>query len=245
MMNGISNGNGNGSGNDKDNPYPVTVRNFHFLGLTQAVILGVLLIDATVAVGKDGFDYLRDYRFICQLCAVVIFVELYFVLNEYHIDLKVRYRTSYLFYDLFFIGLPFIVLIKLFQKSWLRVGTPPASTFPKEAFLIFVYIFLAISIRQLLAFLMVPKKDPDTEEIIIRPKALIIPMAADLVGVFIFYIMLMLTDETDFFGVNVEGMSIIAFGCLLVYFMLSRIVRIDFSKFNEAMATLGELFKPR
>lgn len=235
----------NGTSNGGDNLYPITVRNFHFLGLTQAVILGVLLIDATLAVGKDGFEYLRDYRFICQLCAVLIFVELYFVLNEYHIDLKVRYRTSYLFYDLFFIGLPFIVLIKLFQKSWIRVGTPPASTFPNEAFAIFVYIFVALSIRQLLAFLMVPKRDPDTKEIIIRPKSLIIPMAADLVGVAIFYIMFMLTDETDFFGVNVDGMSKIAFACLLVYFVLSRIVRVDFSKFNEAMTTLGEIFKSR
>ncbi len=234
---------------DNSSSAPLTVRNFQFLGLTQAVILGVLLIDATVAAGNDGFRYLMDYRFLCELTAVLIFVELYFVLNEYHIDLKVPYRTSYLFYDLFFIGLPFIVLIKLFQKSWNPNPGEPATnavhSFPNEAFGIFVYIFIAISIRQLCSFLVIPKLDPETGKDIKRPKSLIIPMAADLVGIALFLIMFKLTENTNFLGLNVELMSMIAFSCLLLYFLVSRIVRVDFSKFYEAIAILTNIFKVR
>lgn len=241
-----------GNSNGYSDSFKLTVRNFHFLGLTQAVILGVLLIDATVAVGNDGFKYLMNYRFICELTAVLIFVELYFVLNEYHIDLKVAYRTSYLFYDLFFIGLPFIVLIKLFQKSWNPSPGEPfnidTQSFPKEAFGIFVYIFVAISTRQLVSFLMVPKIDPDTGKNIKKPKSLIVPMAADLIGIALFVMMYTLKDKdetTPVLGMNVEGMSYVAFSCLLIYFMVSRIVRIDFSRLHESMVILANIFKFR
>jgi len=161
-------------------------------------------------------DFINNYyRFILQLLTLLIFLELYIVLYTYHTKLEVPYRCAFLFFDLFFISLPFIILVQIINESWTR------DELLKMSIGMLAFLFLVIFLRQGFCYM----NTPSDKTVSIDLK---ISMFADLFGIVMCYL-------AYYVFPNIKFWSCFGFGAFTFYFILTRVITLNISvKINQA-----------
>ncbi len=168
-------------------------RSRQLLALAQAVILGVLLIETSASLIR--LISLSNHRFFIQLTALLIFWDLYIMLGQYHGDITLPYKRSFLFYDLFLLGLPFIVLAQLIKKSWEN------ESFLFPGMILCLSIFLLFFFRQLLNFRQIKNAAQDTT-------ALTVSMFANWLGVLITMAGVVAVTDGHVYGVMITHLAL-------------------------------------
>lgn len=189
---------------------------FKFLEYAQVVILTVLLIETSKSIINAGerslnIKYLiKNFRFILQLFALLIFLELYIVLYKYHKEMKVTYKCVFLFMDLFLISLPFIILVQIINESW----TSGKEYLLKTSIGMFGFLFLVILLRQGFCYFSLLSPDKTV------PKDLKISMYVDIFGIVMSAIAYFLPKAIRFW-------SHFGFGSFILYFIITRLITVS------------------
>ena len=189
---------------------------FKFLEYALVVILTVLLMETSKSIiypkktPSTFNDFINNYyRFILQLLTLLIFLELYIVLYTYHTKLGVPYRCAFLFFDLFFISLPFIILVQIINESWTR------DELLKMSIGMLAFLFLVIFLRQGFCYMYTPSDKT-------VPIDLKISMFADLFGIVMCYL-------AYYVFPNIKFWSCFGFGAFTFYFILTRVITLTIS----------------
>ncbi len=185
-------------------------RNFQFVSLTMAVILGILLTQTASALLAD-FE-LQNAKTILLLISLLIFLEMYIVLARYHQYLAEKYAAIYLFFDCF-VGLLFVTFVQLIQDA------KPGEIYFQRAPLVAAIIFAMLCVRQILTYRKINDLDSKLKEAGLLKKDLIIPMFADLVGLVVCVCIYMAEKNAVFVSISTLGWSWIAFILFIVYFL--------------------------
>lgn len=187
---------------------------FKFLEYAQVVILTVLLMETSKSIINAGekslnIKYLiKNFRFILQLLALLIFLELYIVLYKYHKEIGVTYKCLFLFIDLFLISLPFIILVQIINESWTK------EYLLKTSIGMFAFLFSVILLRQGFCYLF---SLPQGKTISIDLK---ISMYADIFGIVMSIIAYFIPKAIRFW-------SHFGFGLFTAYFILTRLITVS------------------
>lgn len=191
-----------------------TERNsFQVLTVIQSVVLSAFFLETSVSFVKGGIslsNIFLNFRAITQLIALLIFLELYIVLDLYHHDLGVRYKNLFLFYDLLFLAFPFIVLIELIKYSWENM------VLFHSALIVFMVIFGLLLVRQLISYRSIPAGK-------VKLGGLFIPMIADVVGIALCGCALASLDNQVFGVFGITGWSWVGLVVLIIYLSLVRV----------------------
>jgi hypothetical protein len=130
-------------------------RNLPFAQLTMAVILGVVIQGTASSLSRQSF--LRNYRAVLLITALLLFVEMYIVLLRYHERLHLPYVNLYMFSDLV-ISILFVTCVTLIANSWDHQEELDT------ALQVLALLFLTLLIRQVVAFvdLILQSRDVET-----------------------------------------------------------------------------------
>lgn len=193
-------------------------RNFQFVGLTMAVILGALLVRTPEVMIQDFST--SNVTAVLLVFALLIFTENYVILVRYHQYLEVKYVPLNLFVDVV-VGLLFITFVELIINQDNRVANPITLGMTVCAFL------LAIgAIRQVYNYRMIQDLETKLSDAGITRNRLIVPMVADTLGIFI-CIFIILADQISSFPLGTIGWSwfaVIGFG---LYLMSEHVIKLD------------------
>jgi hypothetical protein len=202
-------------------------RNLPFAQLTMAVILGVVIQGTATSLSRQSF--LRNYRAVLLITALLLFVEMYIVLLRYHERLRLPYVNLYMFSDLV-ISILFVTCVTLIANSWDHQEELDT------ALQVLALLFMTLLLRQIIAFadLILQSRDVETVakhestddrlkainlNLILRNKDLqsklteihliqwgiFVPMIADLVGVGYVLCALLVFDITWWSWVGLIG----------------------------------------
>ena len=187
-------------------------RNFQFVGLTMAVILGTLLVKTPPVLIEDFST--SNVTAILLIFALLIFTENYVILVRYHQYLEVKYVPLNLFVDLL-IGFLFIAFVELILDDSIAVGMAVCAA------------LLGVgAARQLYNYRMIQDLETKLLEVGISRNRLIIPMVADTLGIFI-CIFVILASQIPSFPLSVASWSwlaVIGFG---LYLMSEHVFKLD------------------
>lgn len=189
-----------------------------FFRYAHSVILGVLLLGtASSFINKTSFY--PGFRFNIQLIIIFIFVELYIVLMKYHGQgtNRIIYKRFFLFYDLFFLSLWFVILVKTIEKSWDK----NYEYLIPQALIIFIVLFILIISRQCIIIWFAKKNKLQIEK-----KDLIVSIIADGFGIVICGIAFFVPNWIS----PLSYIGIISFG---IYFIFVRLVHFDKNSLKE------------
>jgi hypothetical protein len=130
-------------------------RNLPFAQLTMAVILGVVIQGTASSLSRQSF--LRNYRAVLLITALLLFVEMYIVLLRYHERLHLPYVNLYMFSDLV-ISILFVTCVTLIANSWDHQEEV------ETALQVLALLFMTLLIRQVVAFvdLILQSRDVET-----------------------------------------------------------------------------------
>ncbi len=193
-------------------------RNFQFVGLTMAVILGALLVRTPEVMIQDFSA--SNVTAVLLVFALLIFTENYVILVRYHQYLEVKYVPLNLFVDVV-VGLLFITFVELIINQDNRVANPITLGMTVCAFL------LAIgAIRQVYNYRMIQDLGTKLSDAGITRNRLIVPMVADTLGIFI-CVFIILADQIPSFPLGTIGWSwfaVIGFG---LYLLSEHVIKLD------------------
>jgi hypothetical protein len=121
----------------------------------MAVILGVVIQGTASSLSRQTF--LRNYRAVLLITALLLFVEMYIVLLRYHERLHLPYVNLYMFSDLV-ISILFVTCVTLIANSWDHQEELDT------ALQVLALLFMTLLIRQVIAFvdLILQSRDVET-----------------------------------------------------------------------------------
>lgn len=190
---------------DKKGWLPVAERNFQFISLTMAVIIGALLTQtSTTLITKFS---LRNAEAVLLILALLIFLEMYIVLVRYHQLIELEYHPLYFFFDLI-IGLLFVIFVQLIQKD---LGT---------AMLLVASIFVLLAVRQIISYRLSAMLDAKIEKLAILKKDLIAPIIADFLAIPVCLAIYAASRNNGWFlAIDTLGWSWIGFLLFILYLL--------------------------
>ncbi|MDQ3247873.1 MAG: hypothetical protein M3Q45_01565 [Chloroflexota bacterium] len=188
-------------------------RNFQFVSLTMAVILGVLLTQTSTTMIEE-FS-LRNAKAILLVLALLIFLEMYIVLVRYHQLLDLEYQPIYFFFDLL-IGLLFVTFVELIGK---QLGT---------AMLLLGVIFVLLALRQLITYRKIAMLDTKVEKLSVPKKELLFPIIADFLAIPIcIAIYLAERNGSRFLSIATIGWAWLGIGLFIVYLLSVYVIKLE------------------
>ena len=122
----------------------------------MAVILGVVIQGTATSLSRQSF--LRNYRAVLLITALLLFVEMYIVLLRYHERLRLPYVNLYMFSDLV-ISILFVTCVTLIANSWDHQEELDT------ALQVLALLFLTLLIRQVVAFVDLILQSEDVETV--------------------------------------------------------------------------------
>jgi len=194
-------------------------RNFQFVELTMAVILGVLLVE-TPAFFLLQLSF-SNYRAVLMVTTLLIFLELYVVLVRYHQTLEVEYAPYFFFVDLG-LGLMFISFVQILKSSWDRPALSATAT------VVMAVIMVLLAVRQLFTYHGIQALDSRLETANLRKRDLWIPVIGNLGSVAICAFIFLSLRNGTFLAVNVVGWSWVAFFAFVIYFVFVHVLKAEF-----------------
>lgn len=193
-------------------------RNFQFVGLTMAVILGALLVRTPEVMIQDFSA--SNVTAILLVFALLIFTENYVILVRYHQYLEVKYVPLNLFVDVV-VGLLFITFVQLIINQGDQVTYPITKGMTVCAFLLGLG-----AVRQVYNYRMIQDLETKLLDVGIARNRLIIPMVADTLGIFI-CIFIILADQIPSFPLDTVSWSWIAVIGFGFYLLSEHVIKLD------------------
>lgn len=147
---------------------------FGFIELLLIVVFGSLLISVPETIVDEGIDSTLS---LLLLPVVILFVEAYIVLRTYHVTLRRPYGLTWVAYDLILVGL-YVTVIRLLQRAAER------PELIEDALILGIVVFILLFFRQLDPYRIIRKSGMEMlEEADLAHSDLVIPMAADGLGI--------------------------------------------------------------
>jgi hypothetical protein len=194
-------------------------RNFKFLELTMAVILGALLVGMPESLIVAGLSW-ENLGAVLLVLALFGFLDMYIILAKYHNELQVEYPPYLLFIDMF-VGLLFLYCVELIRNS--SNGTELG-----HAIVVIMIIYALVGVRQFMNYRGLESVDPLLESHGLKKKELVVPMYAALIAVLFFAGMYQaLRSKPEPFLLDVEGWSKFAVFTYVAYFVSVHVVKWD------------------
>jgi hypothetical protein len=200
-------------------------RNFRFVEITIAFLLGALLQDtAPTLIHKLS---IFNYRAILLIVSLVILAEMYIVLFRYHQRLNAPYPAFLLFFDIT-IGLGLMTMIEML-RDW------NDEAHARTSLVLAGLGFVALALRQAITYRMVDNIEAQLmEQKDIHKKDLLTPIVADIIAIPLCFCIYLSIKRTSFLTMGPIQWSWIAFCCCLLYFVLMYIwkptIKVDLSR---------------
>ena len=192
-------------------------RNFQFLELTMAVILGALLVGTPETLIKAGLTW-ENLGAVLMVLALFGFLDMYIILAKYHNELRVEYPPYLLYIDMF-VGLLFLYCVELIKNSSDGTGLG-------HAIVVIMIIYALVAVRQLVNYRGLEGLDPLLESHGLKKKELVVPMYASFIAIPLFACMYQaLKSKPEPFLLSIKGWSQSAVFTYIAYFMSVHVVK--------------------
>ena len=198
-------------------------KNFQFVELTMAVILGSLLLATPPLIVEDVAW--SNFRAVLLIISLLNFTEMYIVLVRYHKQLNVTYNTVYMFIDLV-IGFAYVLFVEFMIA---KDKNPVVGIDTKNvdyAMIIGIWIFFLLLARQLIVFLRIDDINAAIKTANINKSTIFAPMVADAAAIIIsgFIYLSAISADRSFWGIGIVVWAWIGLIFTGIYFGFAYVV---------------------